>query len=97
MVNERGIASCLDAATGTLIWQQRLGGEFSSSPVYAGGHIYFCSQQGKSYVMAPGRVAKILAVNNLEDGCMASPAVADGALFLRTRTCLYRIQRGGGG
>jgi outer membrane protein assembly factor BamB len=92
IVNERGVASCLEAATGTLVWQERLDGEFSAAPVYAGGHIYFCSQGGKTYVLAPGRVAKVLAVNQLADGCMASPAVADGALFVRTKTHLYRIQ-----
>ena len=43
--------------------------------------------------MAPGRVAKVLAINQLADGCMASPAVADGALFVRTKTHLYRIQQ----
>jgi hypothetical protein len=44
-------------------------------------------------VLAPGREAKVLAVNKLDDGFMATPAVADGALFLRTRTHLYRIQQ----
>lgn len=93
MVNEAGMASCLEAATGRAVWQQRLGGEFSASPVYAGGCLYFCNQEGKTYVMASGRVPKILAVNQLADGCMASPAVADGAIFMRTKSCLYRIQQ----
>jgi outer membrane protein assembly factor BamB len=93
MVNERGIVSCLEAAGGRLVWQHRLDGEFSAAPVYAKGHIYFCSQGGKCYVLAPGRVAKVLAVNELADGCMASPAIGDGALFVRTKTHLYRIQQ----
>jgi outer membrane protein assembly factor BamB len=93
MVNERGVVSCLEAATGRLVWQQRLDGEFTASPIYAGGALYFFNQEGKSFVMAPGRVAKLLAINALGDGCMASPAVADGALFVRTRTHLYRIQQ----
>jgi len=93
LVNERGIASCLEAATGHLVWQQRLEGEFSASPIYAGGQMYFCSQDGKSFVMAVGRVARVLAINPLADGCMASPAVADGAIFVRTKTHLYRIQQ----
>ena len=93
LVNERGVASCLEAATGRPVWQQRLDGEFSASPIYAGGSIYFCNQEGKSFVMAPGRVAKVLAINQLADGCMASPGVADGALFVRTKTHLYRIQQ----
>jgi outer membrane protein assembly factor BamB len=93
MVNEGGLASCLDAATGRPVWQVRLDGAFSASPIYAGGSIYFCSQEGKSFVMTPGQVGKVLAVNQLEQGCMATPAVADGALFLRTKTALYRIQQ----
>jgi outer membrane protein assembly factor BamB len=93
LVNERGVVSCLEATTGRPVWQQRLDGEFSASPIYAGGSIYLCNQEGKSFVMAPGRVAKVLAVNQLGDGCMASPAVADGALFVRTKTHLYRIQQ----
>jgi outer membrane protein assembly factor BamB len=93
LVNERGVASCLEATTGRPVWQQRLDGEFSASPIYAGGSIYVCNQEGKSFVLASGRTPKILAINRLGDGCMASPAVADGALFIRTRTHLYRIQR----
>ncbi len=93
MVNEKGVASCLDAETGKQLWQERLGGAFSASPIYAGGHIYFCSEEGKTHVMAPGLAAKIAAVNTFDDGCMASPAVADHALFLRTKTHLYRIQQ----
>lgn len=93
MVQEGGIASCLVAKTGQPVWQQRLGGQFSASPIVAGGHIFFCSQEGLTHVMAAGRVAQVLDVNKLDDGFMASPAVSDGALFLRTKTHLYRIQQ----
>lgn len=92
LVNDIGLAMCLEAKTGQLVWQQRLNGQFTASPVYAGGHIYFCSQEGAIHVLEPGRTAKIVAVNKLADGFMASPAVADNALFLRTTTHLYRIQ-----
>jgi len=93
MVNEGGVVSCLDAETGRPMWQQRLGGQFSASPVYASGRIYLCSEEGKTHVMAPGLVAKVLGVNELDDGFMASPAVSDRAVFLRTKTHLYRIQQ----
>jgi outer membrane protein assembly factor BamB len=93
LVNEKGFASCLEAKTGQQVWQHRLDGQFSAAPLFAGGHIYCCSQEGATYVMAPGRTAKVVAVNKLDDGFMASPAVADGALFLRTKTHLYRIQQ----
>ncbi len=93
MVNENGLATCLEARTGRVVWQKRLGGQFTASPVFADGHLYFCSQEGAIHVLAPGRTAKEAAVNHLDDGFMASPAVADNALFLRTKTHLYRIQQ----
>jgi len=93
MVNEVGVALCLDARTGKAVWQKRIGGEFSASPVYADGRIYFFSQDGVAHVIEPGRDGKILAQNRLNDGCMASPAVAGKALFVRTKTHLYRIEQ----
>jgi outer membrane protein assembly factor BamB len=93
LIDEKGVASCLEAKSGQPVWQQRLGGEFSASPILAYGHIYACSQEGLTHVLVPGRQPKVLAVNRLDEGFMASPAVADGALFLRTRTHLYRIQK----
>ena len=85
--------SCLEVKTGERVWQHRLGGNFCASPIYAGGHLYFCGQEGVIHVLAPGREPKVVATNKLDDGFMATPAVADGALFLRTKTHLYRIQQ----
>jgi outer membrane protein assembly factor BamB len=93
MANEAGLASCIEARTGQLLWQQRVGGEFSASPIYANGRIYFFDQDGLTQVIAPGPAPKVVAVNRLDDGCMASPAVAGDALFVRTKTHLYRIQQ----
>jgi outer membrane protein assembly factor BamB len=94
MVNETGIASCLEARTGKTVWQQRLHGENIASPLYAEGRIYCFNHDGLAHVLAAGREAKILARNQLDAGCMASPAVAGQALFVRTRTHLYRIEQG---
>jgi outer membrane protein assembly factor BamB len=93
MINDVGIATCLEAKTGTVVWKSRLSGEYSASPILAGNRIYFFNEDGKTTVIEAGRAFKILAENLLDDGFMASPAVADGALFLRTRTHLYRIQQ----
>jgi outer membrane protein assembly factor BamB len=82
----------VDARTGEPVWQGRLGGEYSASPVYASGRLYFFSQDGQSHVLQAGRSFKRLATNRLDDGCMASPAVAGDALFVRTKTHLYRIE-----
>jgi outer membrane protein assembly factor BamB len=95
MVDDNGMASCLEAKSGTVVWTKRLGARsaFSSSPVHADGHIYCFDQGGVGYVLKTGRKAEIVAVNALADGCMATPAIAGKALFVRTRTHLYRIER----
>lgn len=92
MVNDDGVANCIDAATSDVVWSKRLGGRFAASPIFANDRIYFCDQDGQTTVLKPGREYEVVATNTLADGCMASPAVADGALFLRTRSHLYRIE-----
>jgi outer membrane protein assembly factor BamB len=92
MVGDDGVASCVEAASGDEIWRKRLGGRFASSPIYADGRIYFCDQEGTTTVVKPGREYEELATNTLDDGCMASPAASDAALYLRTKTHLYRIE-----
>lgn len=96
MANESGRATCLEARTGRPVWDKRLGGEFWASPVFADGRLYFFDNAGTTTVLEPGREGRVLAVNRLDDGCMASPAVAGRALFVRTKTHLYRIERSGG-
>jgi outer membrane protein assembly factor BamB len=93
MINDVGVATCLEAKTGTLVWKARLNGEYSASPILAGNRIYFFNEDGKTTVIEAGREFKVLGESLLDEGFMASPAVADGALFLRTRTHLYRIQQ----
>jgi outer membrane protein assembly factor BamB len=93
MVNEQGILSCLTAKDGQPLWQERVKGAFSASPLYADGKLYLFSQDGESYVGEVGKAWKELSVNTLDDGCMATPAVAGKALFIRTRTHLYRIEK----
>jgi outer membrane protein assembly factor BamB len=91
MMDDTGVMSCLDAKSGEEVWRQRTGGNYSASPVYADGRIYFVSEEGKCTVVAASRQFKLLAENQLDDGFMSSPAVVDGALILRTRTHLYRV------
>ncbi len=92
MVSDDGVANCIDAATSEPVWSKRLSGSFAASPIYGDGRIYFCDQDGQTTVIKPGRNYEELATNILDDGCMASPAVADNALVLRTKTNLYRIE-----
>ena len=93
LVNDKGVAHCIEAKTGQIVWKQPLGGEFSASPIYADGCLYFFSQSAAATVMAPGREPKVLAASRLDGRLMASPAVAGQALFLRTDTHLYRIEK----
>ena len=79
------------ARSGAIVWQHRLSGAFSASPVYADGRLYFQSEEGVTTVIATGRDLKLLAENALDAPTLASMAVASGSLFLRTATHLYRI------
>lgn len=92
MINETGILSCLEAKSGDLVWRHRLGEKYSASPVYADGHIYLCSQDGDLPVIEAGREFRLLATNKLDDGCMATPAIAGKSLFIRTKQSLYSIE-----
>ena len=93
-VNNTGVATCLDAATGDELWKERIGGNHCASPLVAGGKVYFFDTQGQSVVIAADREFRILAKNQLDDGFMASPAVVgDRTMLLRTRTHLYRIEQ----
>ena len=93
MVNDTGIASCVEAKTGALVWQSRVGGMFSASPLHAGGRIYLFDEDGKTTVLEAGREFKVLAENLLDNGFMASPAVVGDALIVRTSRDLYRIEQ----
>ncbi|MDP6423507.1 MAG: PQQ-binding-like beta-propeller repeat protein, partial [Planctomycetota bacterium] len=93
MVNDSGIASCLDAKTGERVWHKRIDGRHCASPIYAAGRLYFFDRDGGTTVLAAGKEPKELAVNRLDDGFMASAAVVGDAFILRTRTHLYRVER----
>jgi outer membrane protein assembly factor BamB len=92
VVSDNGIASCLDARTGELRWQQRLGNSFSASPVLADGRIYFLDEDGRTTVVKAGTNGEVLATNVLEGPALASMAVASQSFFIRTATHLYRIR-----
>jgi outer membrane protein assembly factor BamB len=91
VVSDNGIASCLDARTGTVRWQQRLGNSFSASPVLADGRVYFLDEDGRTTVLKADGSGERLAVNALDGPALASMAVASRSMFIRTATHLYRI------
>lgn len=91
-IKESGIAQCLDAKTGEILWHQRLQGTYSASPVYSDGRIYELSEQGEMTVFQASRDGyKELARNPLEGPCQASPAVSGGDLFIRSERSLFSI------
>lgn len=92
IVSDGGIASCLDARSGAIHWQERVTGNFSASPLHADGKIYLQSEDGVTTVVKAGKTFERLAENELKERTFASYAVADGAICLRTETQLYRIQ-----
>jgi outer membrane protein assembly factor BamB len=93
MIDDGGIATCVEAKSGEIIWSERVGGNYSASPVTDGKRIFFFSEEGKTTVVAAKRKFEILAESQLDDGFMASPAVHDTAWVLRTKTHLYRIKK----
>ncbi len=92
MIDDGGIATCLDAKLGTEIWRERVEGNYSASPIAGAGRVYFQNQEGKTAVVEAGRSFKVLATNQLGDGFMASPAVYGKALYLRSKSHLYRVE-----
>ena len=91
--NGVGIASCLDARTGTVRWVQRLPGNYSASPTFADGRIYFLSEEGEATVIAPGTEFRRLATNRLDGAMLASTAVSNILTPAAQRTALSRALR----
>jgi outer membrane protein assembly factor BamB len=91
-VTDQGVATCASTENGQVIWTKRLGGNYSASPLAAAGRIYFSNHEGETTVIRPGQEYDELAVNKLDGQHMASPAVLDDSLLLRTHTHLYRIR-----
>lgn len=90
-VSDPGIATCADAVTGTVHWTHRFDGQFSASPVFAEGKIYFQTEAGVGFVIKAGKEFEQLAENDLGEPSLASYAVSDGALFIRTDKHLWKI------
>ena len=88
-ITEGGVAICLEAATGEIVWQERVGGNHSASPVLAENRIYFTDEEGTTTVIEAAMTFKILARNELKEKCQASMAVSQKQIFLRTEKHLY--------
>jgi hypothetical protein len=92
VLTDQGVVSCVSTDTGRSVWQHRIGGTFSASPLDLGRYVYFFSEQGKATVIRPGGRYDEVAANVLDGRIMATPAVCGRALLIRTDTHLYRIE-----
>jgi outer membrane protein assembly factor BamB len=92
VVSDQGVASCVDAKSGKVHWQERIGGNYSASPLHAAGHIYFQSEDGATTVVKAGTTFTTVSKNDLKGRTFASIAPIEGAFFLRTDTHLLRIE-----
>jgi outer membrane protein assembly factor BamB len=94
-ITEGGIAQCLKGNTGEIVWQERVGGNFSASPVGGAGRIYFLADDGETTVIEAGPSFRVIARNPLHERVQASMAVAGGQFFIRTAGRLYCVGMSG--
>jgi outer membrane protein assembly factor BamB len=92
VVSDRGVATCVDALTGKVHWQERVGGNYSASPIYADGKIYLQSEDGPATVLKAGKTFEIVSTTGFPERTLATYAVGDDSLFIRTEKNLYRVR-----
>lgn len=96
-VKTAGVLACADASDGSILWQLRLKGPIYATPVLAGGHLYAVSHDGLVQVVELGAAeGKLVGTSQIEKGILASPAVADGAIYFRSDAYLWKVATPGG-
>lgn len=93
IIEDKGIATCVDAKTGETIWQERIGGNYRASLLAAGGNLYCFDESGKITVFKASDKFELVAESSLPDGFQASPAVSGDSLYLRTTKDLYCFEK----
>ena len=91
MANDVGVLTAIDSASGERVWQERVDGVFSASPVAGGGHVYFVSENGDTVVLKAGRAPQVVGRNALGERAVASPAISNGQIFIRTDKHVFAI------
>lgn len=91
---DSGVVTCLEAATGEVHWRERIGGEFYSSPLWIEGRIYGISKRGEVVVLAASEEFEELGKVDLGEKTFATPAIADGVMYLRTQSRLFSLGAG---
>jgi hypothetical protein len=104
VASDHGLATCLDARDGAVLWSKQLSRHYSASLVAADGLVYILDDAGVTQVVRPGKEFQSLAVNKLfepaesddqKDACSASPAISQRQIFIRTEKALYCIGKKG--
>jgi len=93
VIADGGVGSCLDAATGEILWTERIDGNYSASPLLADGKIYLANHEGVVNVIAPSDTLEVLAMNQLEGAIMASPIALGSSLVIRSSEAIYRFSK----
>ncbi len=97
VVDRNGYISCLEAKTGKIFWQERMKGSFSASPIYTNGLIYFFNEDTVCTIIKPARKLEIVATNKVADEqLMATPAIDNDSIYIRTANNLYKIKANSG-
>jgi outer membrane protein assembly factor BamB len=91
MASDVGAISVIDAGTGRRLWQERVNGLFSASPVAADGKVYFVSETGEVIVLRAGREPQVIARNDRGERLMGGPAISTGRIFLRSDGAIFAI------
>jgi outer membrane protein assembly factor BamB len=94
---DTGVLTCFDARTGKIQYSERLtttGQGFTASPVSDGKHLYFASEQGNVFVVPAAGQFSVVATNKMQETCMATPAISEGALLFRTRQKVIAVGTG---
>lgn len=93
VVTPANVLTCADIPSGKVLWQQRVKGPFSASPVFAAGRLYLVNEDGLTTVVETREEPRILATNDLAEPTLATPAISRGRLYLRADSGLYCINQ----
>ncbi len=92
-VSDKGIASCIDARTGKHHWMERLGGNFSASPLFANNLVLFLDEVGHAYWVKPSKQFELIQRNEVNGRTFSTPAFTRNAMYLRTDQALLKIAK----
>jgi len=88
---DKGVVTCLEAASGEIVWRERIGGDYFGSPVCVNGNLYCISREGEMVVLAASREFKELGRIDLGEPSNSTPAVADGVMYVRTKSHIMAL------